>query len=95
LGQLTAPFLEFMDPQAVILLCMVSYFSGVVQSPITAFVILVEMTDARFMTLPLALASMLAFEASRLVCPTSLYEGLAENFMSRLRPSENKDPPPT
>ena len=95
LGQLTAPFLEFMDPQAVILLCMVSYFSGVVQSPITAFVILVEMTDARFMTLPLALASMLAFEASRLVCPTALYEVLAENFMSRLRPPENKDPPPT
>jgi H+/Cl- antiporter ClcA len=94
LGQLTAPFLEFMDPQAVILLCMVSYFAGVVQSPITAFVILVEMTDARFMTLPLALAAMLAFEASRLVCPTALYEGLAENFLTRLRPPENKEAPP-
>lgn len=89
LGQLTAPFLDFMDPQAVILLCMVSYFSGVVQSPITAFVILVEMTDARFMTIPLALAAMLAFEASRLVCPTALYEGLAENFLTRLRPPES------
>ena len=89
LGQLTAPLFEFMDPKAVILLCMVSYFAGVVQSPITAFVILVEMTDARFMTMPLALAAMLAYEASRLVCPTALYEGLAENFLTRLRtPSE-------
>jgi hypothetical protein len=34
------------------------------------------------MPLPLAIAAMLAFEASRLVCPTSLYEGLAENFMA-------------
>jgi H+/Cl- antiporter ClcA len=83
-----------MDPKAVILLCMVSYFSGVVQSPITAFVILVEMTDARFMTLPLALAAMMAFEASRLVCPTALYEGLAENFMTRLRPPESKEATP-
>lgn len=87
LGQLTAPLLSFIDAKAVILLCMVSYFAGVVQSPITAFVILVEMTEARFMTMPLALASMLAYEASRLVCPTSLYEGLAENFLGRLRSS--------
>ena len=95
LGQLTAPFLEFMDPQAVILLCMVSYFAGVVQSPITAFVILVEMTDARFMTMPLALAAMLAFEASRLVCPTALYEGLAENFLTRLQPPKPDETGPT
>jgi H+/Cl- antiporter ClcA len=85
LGQLTAPFFEFIDPRAVILLCMVSYFAGVVQSPITAFVILVEMTGARFLTLPLAVAAMFAYESSRLVCPTSLYEGLAENFLTRLR----------
>ena len=85
LGQLTAPFFSGIDPRAVILLCMVSYFAGVVQSPITAFVILVEMTGARFLTLPLAVAAMLAYESSRLVCPTSLYDGLAENFLGRLR----------
>ena len=74
---------------------MVSYFAGVVQSPITAFVILVEMTDARFMTMPLALAAMLAFEASRLVCPTALYEGLAENFLTRLQPPKPDATGPT
>lgn len=89
-GQMMAPLLDFTEPRAVILLCMVGYFAGVVQSPITAFVILVEMTDARFMTMPLALAAMLAYEASKLVCPTALYEGLAESFLARVRAEENK-----
>ena len=93
-GQMTAPWLEFVEPRAVILLCMVGYFAGVVQSPITAFVILVEMTDARFMTMPLALAAMLAYEASKLVCPTALYEGLAENFLARVEKEAAEDPKP-
>ena len=40
---------------------MAAYFAGVVQSPITAAVILVEMTDARRMTLPLLVAAILAY----------------------------------
>ena len=40
------------SPQFVIMLFMVSYFAGVVQSPITVFVIMIGMTDARFVTLP-------------------------------------------
>jgi len=31
--------------------------------------------------LPLGVASILAYEASRRVCPVSLYEALAENFL--------------
>jgi hypothetical protein len=43
----------------------------------------------------LALAAMLAFEASRLVCPTALYEGLAENFLKRLQPPKPDATGPT
>ena len=67
--------------QGIILLWVVSYFSGVVQSPMTAFIILIEMTGALAFTLPLGVASILAYEASRRVCPVSLYEALAENFL--------------
>ena len=52
-----------------------------VQSPMTAFIILVEMTGAVAFTLPLGLASIVAYEASRRVCPVALYEALAENFL--------------
>jgi len=89
LGALAAPFLPLLDRQEVVLLCMVSFFCGVVQSPITSAVILIEMTAARFFTLPLMTAAILAYEASRLVCRTPLYEALAETFLARMR----GDPP--
>jgi len=83
LGHLTAPWLAATGAtaQAIILLWVVSYFSGVVQSPMTAFIILIEMTGAVAFTLPLGLASIVAYEASRRVCPVALYEALAENFL--------------
>jgi H+/Cl- antiporter ClcA len=84
LGQLTAALLPAeMNRQVVVLLAMAAYFSGVVQSPITAAVIIIEMTATRFMALPLLIATVLAYAASRLVCPVSLYEALARNFLRR------------
>ncbi|MBX3413739.1 MAG: chloride channel protein [Pirellulales bacterium] len=84
LGSSLQGWFTSLEPQAVILLFMAAYFAAVVQSPVTATVILLEMTDARTMTLPLATASILAYEVSRRVCPTSLYESLAENFIHRM-----------
>ena len=72
------------DDVAVVLLAMGAYFSGVVQSPITAAVIVIEMTAARFMTLPLLVATVLAYQASQLVCPVPLYESLARSFLRRV-----------
>jgi len=83
LGHLTAPWLAVTGTtvQGIILLWVVSYFSGVVQSPMTAFIILIEMTGAIAFTVPLGLASIVAYEASRRVCPVALYEALAANFL--------------
>jgi len=86
LGQITAPLFPHLAPQALVLLWMVAYFSGVVQSPITAFVILIEMTGSHDMALPLALAALIAYEMSHLVCRTSLYESLARSFLAAIRP---------
>lgn len=66
---------------AAIILGMVAYFAGVTQAPITAFVIVMEMTDNHEMILPLMAASLIANACSRLVCPTPLYHTLAQNFI--------------
>jgi H+/Cl- antiporter ClcA len=66
---------------AMILLGMVAYFSGVVQAPITAAVIVLEMTDNQTVTVALMATSALAFGVSRLVCPRPLYGTLAERFL--------------
>ncbi len=69
---------------AIVLLGMVGYFSGVVQAPITAAVIVLEMTENQKMTIPLMATSLLAYGVSRLVCRRPLYGALARRFMQVL-----------
>ncbi len=66
---------------AIMLLGMVAYFAGVVQAPITAFVIVTEMTENHAMVIPLMAASLIASMASRLVCPEGVYHALAKGFL--------------
>jgi len=66
---------------AIVLLGMVSYFAGVVQAPITAFVIVSEMTDNHAMLVPLMAAALIAHAASRLVCHEGVYHALAKRFL--------------
>ncbi len=68
---------------AIVVLGMVSYFAGVVQAPITAFVIVTEMTENHNMVLPLMVASLIAYATSRLVCPEGVYHALAKGFLRR------------
>ncbi len=65
---------------AVVLLGMVGYFAGVVQAPITAFVIVMEMTDDQAMLIPLMAAAVIAYGVSKLFCPEALYHALAEQY---------------
>jgi H+/Cl- antiporter ClcA len=66
---------------AIMLLGMVSYFAGVVQAPITAFVIVTEMSDNHAMVVPLMAAALIAYATSRLVCPEGIYHELAKGFL--------------
>lgn len=66
---------------AIIILGMVGYFTGVVQTPITAMVIVMEMTQDTGLVLPLMATAFLAYITSRIVCPESLYPALAKSFL--------------
>ncbi|MGC2084674.1 MAG: chloride channel protein [Bradyrhizobium sp.] len=67
----------------IMLLGMVSYFAGVVQAPITAFVIVTEMTDNHAMVVPLMAASLIAYGTSRLICEEGIYHALAKGFVAK------------
>ena len=82
LGEWLAGLVPRAPESAVVLLGMVAYFSGVVQAPITATIIVMEMTDNQRMTIPLLATAMLAFGVSRLVCPRPLYGALARRFQA-------------
>lgn len=81
LGDLLSHLLPAAPSGAVVLLGMVAYFSGAVQAPITATVIVMEMTDNQSLTIPLMATAMLAFGVSRLVCRRPLYGALARRFL--------------
>jgi H+/Cl- antiporter ClcA len=75
------PWMPDVPAVAVILLGMIGYFTGVVQVPLTATIIVMEMTDEQSLTLPLMATAFIACAASRLVCPTPLYRSLAQSFL--------------
>jgi H+/Cl- antiporter ClcA len=82
LGGVLAQLLPAAPSGAVVLLGMVAYFSGVVQAPITATVIVMEMTDNQRLTIPLLATAFLAFGVSRLVCRRPIYGALARRFLA-------------
>jgi len=63
-----------------VVLGMAGYFAGVVQAPMTAFVIILEMTGNNANVIPLMLASVIGYAASKLIAPEPLYHGLAKGF---------------
>jgi len=63
---------------AVIALCMTGYLAAVTQSPITSFVIVIEMTNGTGMVIPMMATALVAARISGFFTPP-LYEALAES----------------
>ncbi|NQX88683.1 MAG: chloride channel protein [Halioglobus sp.] len=91
LGQLTAELLQIDNVVPLVMAFMVAYFAGVVQSPITAFVIVVEMTGAHAMVLPLCVTGMIAYGCSRLVCQQGLYVSLSKLFLGDMEAEQARE----
>lgn len=76
-----AYLLPHIPAKAIIILGMVAYFSGVVQAPVTTFVIVIEMVDNQKMIIPLMATAFIAAGTSRLICHKPIYEAMAENYL--------------
>jgi len=72
---------------AVIALCMTGYLAAVTQSPITSFVIVMEMTNGTGMVIPMMATALVSARIAGLFTPP-LYEALAEQKYF------NYEPPP-
>jgi len=60
---------------------MAGYFAGVVQSPLTATAIVIEMTSNPAMTVPVGIAAILGTFASRMVCKEPVYHAMSRQFL--------------
>ncbi|WP_085318157.1 chloride channel protein [Derxia lacustris] len=75
-----------LGPGALGALCMVAFLAAVTQSPMTAFVIVMEMIDNHGMVLSLMAAAALATAVSRLFGPP-LYPALAQRYADAPAPA--------
>jgi H+/Cl- antiporter ClcA len=66
--------------------------TGVVQAPITAFVIVTEMTDNHAMMVPLMATALIASSSSRLICAEGIHHALAKNFVRQARSTARGQP---
>ncbi len=91
LGQMLAALFPSAPVGPVVLLGVIAYFVGVVRAPLTAVLIVSEMTDSHHLILPLFAAAIIADGVSALVSPERLYHGLSRGF--RDRPEHPGDAP--
>ncbi len=88
LGAEMADWFPGTDVSTVALLGMAAYFTGVVQTPLTAVIIIMEMTDNQNILLPVMAVALIADGVSKLVSPQPIYRALAEDFVRDLSISE-------
>ena len=86
-GSMLAGWFPLQFHDAIILITTVAYFSGVVQSPITCFVIVLEMTASASgnMVLPIMISSLIANAVSRTICRESLYHALSKRYINAIK----------
>ncbi len=61
---------------------MTGYFAGVVQAPMTAFVIIIEMTGNQTNVVPVMLTAVLGFGTARIVSGAPLYHSLSRDYVA-------------
>jgi H+/Cl- antiporter ClcA len=71
---------------------MAGYFSGVVQAPLTATAIVIEMTSNPAMTVPVGVAAILGTLASRMICKEPVYAAMSHQFLLIVEPKPVVEP---
>ncbi|MDE1183502.1 chloride channel protein [Paraburkholderia sp.] len=82
-GNLLHELFGSMQLQMLIALAMVGYLAAVTQSPITSFVIVMEMIDGHALVISLMATALIASRVSRFFAPP-LYESLAQRYAAPL-----------
>ncbi len=76
--------------QMLVLIGMTAFLAGVVQAPVTATVIVMEMTSSQDQFMSLMLSAVIATLVAKSISRTSLYEILARRLIEGLQPHTKK-----
>lgn len=92
MGAELSQWLPNISVATVALLGMAAYFTGVVQTPLTAIIIIMEMTDNQGILLPVMAVALIADGISKIINPQPIYRALAEDFIRDLSPVHSEKP---
>jgi len=84
IGANLADWIPIAPTSVMILLSITAYFSGMLQSPLTAFVLVLEMTHSHEISIPIMAAAFLATAVAKLINPKPLYRSLCDNYQRPL-----------
>lgn len=79
-----------LGPLAV-LIGMTAGLAALTHSPLTSFILILEMTDRHSSIFPLMIASVVGHGVSRLISPQSFYEFVFERLMKKIESEKNVD----
>ncbi|MGV8832942.1 MAG: chloride channel protein [Devosia sp.] len=74
---------------ALAIMCMAAYLAAVLQAPITAFVIVTEMTGNHALIFPVMMCAVIASFVSKAVCKDGIYHALAHHILSKSQSERN------
>ena len=80
IGLSVAKLVHFLNFKACALIGMVAFFSAVVQAPLTAVIIVMEMTDEHILILPFMVTAFLSQAIGKRMMPVPLYKYLASIY---------------
>jgi H+/Cl- antiporter ClcA len=86
IGVTTAKLAALSNIKACALLGMVAYFSGAFQIPITAVIVVMEITGQQEIIFPMMIAALTAHLVARLIMPVSLYHLLIQRTFFEKNP---------
>lgn len=79
-GSLLTGLLGTAHPNLMVLLGMIGFLTGVVRTPFTSFILVVEMTDRHSAIFPMMITALVAQSVAHLVDPHGFYEHMKETF---------------
>ena len=79
------------DQRFLVILCMAAFLAGGTQSPVTASVVVMEMTGAQPVLIWLLISSIIASIISRQFSPKPFYHFAAGRFRQRMQEQQAED----
>ncbi len=86
MGVSTSKILFLNSPKVCGLLGMVAYLTGAFQIPLTAVVIVLEMTNQHGMILPMMVTAIFSFAVTKTIMPVSLYHRIIQRTFTHVSP---------